>query len=118
MEIEVFWEITKGNAFHNYNHNWEEPIEPKKETIPFDHLYNYIKEYVAGLDLQRKDESTFEKVAPPITNSLTIQDNKLIYYSKTEVKSGDVHLTTFNKSVASFWFEGKEVYLYEVFGCL
>ena len=118
MEIEVFWEITKGNAFHNYNHNWEEPLEQKTERIPFDHLYTYIKQYVEGLNLQRKDESTFEKIVPPITNSLTIKDNQLIYYSKTEIKEGEIHFTKFDKSIASFWFNGKEVYLYEVFGCL
>lgn len=118
MEIEVFWEMTKGNAFHNYNHNWEEPVEQKTETIPFGHLYAYIKQYVDGLNLQRKDETTFEKIAPPIINSLTIQDNKLIYHSKTEVKNGSIHLTKFDKSVASFWFDGEEVYLYEVFGHL
>lgn len=118
MNIEVCWEITKGNAFHNYQHNWEDPVEQKKETIPFDNLYTYIKQYVDGLGLQRKDEATFEKVVPPCTNSLTIKDNKLIYYSKIDVKEGDLHFTKFDKSVASFWLDGKEVYLYEVFGYL
>lgn len=115
MEIEVVIEISKGNAFVNYGHNWEEPVGYKKEMIPFSSLFEYIKSYVDGLKLDRKDSVSFERHSPPITTSLTVQDNKLIYHSKTEVKSGDVHLKTFDKSVLSFWYKGREVYLYEVF---
>ena len=115
MEIEVFIETSKGNSFVNYGHNWEEPLEQKKEMIPFTSLFEFIKSYVDGLGLERKDSVSFERHSPPITNSLRVEDNKLIYHSRTEVKNDDVHLKTFEKSVMSFWYKGKEVFLYEVF---